>query len=151
MRRSEAYDILNVEPPADRQRLEEAYWQLAHRYRDSEEQDPDSRQRLMELNEAYFVLTSRDRLAQMELVPMQPEPEGWSQGWEGLLVFLRHIVASTAAQWPGRAAEIVAIAICLFALTGIALWNGASPLWTLLILALALVTIRAPWRRVRQR
>jgi hypothetical protein len=81
---------------------------------------------------------------------MDSEPDGWSQAWEGLVAFVRQAVESTALRWPGRVAEIAAIAICLFALTGIALWNGASLLWTLLILAAGLLVIRAPWRRVHR-
>ena len=81
---------------------------------------------------------------------MDSEPDGWSQAWEGLVAFVRQAVESTALRWPGRVAEIAASAICLFALTGIALWNGASLLWTLLILAAGLLVIRAPWRRVHR-
>ncbi len=152
MKQSEAYEILNVEPPADRQRVEEAYWDLAHEYRDQAERDAEARQRLLELNEAYFTLTSRDRLSHMAVVQTQlePEPDGWAQTWEGLATFVGHLIHSTAARWPGRVPEIVAIAVCLLVLTGTALWYGASPLWTLLILAAALLVIRAPWRRVTQ-
>jgi curved DNA-binding protein CbpA len=151
MKRSEAYQVLNVEPPADRQQVEEAYWELAHEYRDRAEHEQEARQRLLELNEAYFTLTSRERLTQMQVVQAQlpPEPDGWSQAWEGLAAFIGHLLRSTAARWPGRVIEIAALATCLFALTGIALWSGASPLWTLVILAVALLVIRAPWRRVR--
>ena len=103
----------------------------------------------MELNEAYSVLTSRERLAPLDLVETRSEPDPWSLGWEAFVSWIRHLVQSTAARWPGRSAEIAAVTACLFALTGIALWNGASPLWTLLVLASALVVIRAPWRRLR--
>jgi len=148
MKKSEAYKVLNVTPPAGRRAVEEAYWELAHKYGEDSDHE-EARERLLELNEAYFILTSRERLAQIELVGARQEPDPWSLAWEALVSWVRHLVQSTAARWPGRSAEIAAIGICLCVLTGIALWNGASPLWTLLVLAAGLVVIRAPWRRLR--
>jgi len=148
MKKSEAFKVLNVTPPANRRSVEEAYWQLAHRYGDNLDQEQQARERLLELNEAYSILTSRERLMPLELVETSSEADPWSLGWEALVSWIRHLVQSTAARWPGRSAEIGAITVCLFALTGIALWNGAGPLWTLLVLAAGLVVIRAPWRRL---
>jgi hypothetical protein len=148
MKRSEAYKILNVTPPAGRRSIEDAYWELAHRYGEDLEHE-EARERLLELNEAYFILTSRERLAQFELVEARQEPDPWSLGWEALVSWARNIIRSTAARWPGRGAEIAAICVCLCALTSIALWNGASMLWTLLVFAASLVVVRAPWRRLR--
>jgi len=145
MKKSEAYEILNVTPPAGRRTVEEAYWQLAHKYGEDSDHE-EARERLIELNEAYFILTSRERLAQLELVEARREADPWSITWEAAISWVRHFVRGTAARWPGRGAEIAAIAMCLFALTGIALWCGANPLWTLLILGVGLVVIRAPWR-----
>ena len=149
MKKSEAYKILNVTPPAGRRSVEEAYWELAHNYRENLDHEQEARQRLLELNEAYFVLTSRERLAPLEVVETRQEPDPWSLGWEAFVSWIRHLVQSTAARWPGRSAEIAAITACLCALTGIALWNDAAPLWTLLVLAAGLIVIRAPWRRLR--
>jgi len=148
MKKSEAYKILNVAPPADRRSVEEAYWDLAHKYRENLDQEQQARQRLQELNEAYSVLTSRERLVPIELIETRQEADPWSLGWEAFVSWIRHLVQSTAARWPGRSAEIAAIAACLCGLTGIALWNEASPLWTLLVLAAGFVVIRAPWRRL---
>jgi len=148
MKKSEAYKILNVTPPAGRRSVEEAYWDLAHKYRENLDQEQQARQRLQELNEAYSVLTSRERLVPIELIETRQEADPWSLGWEALVSWIRHLVQSTAARWPGRSAEIAAIAACLCALTGIALVNGAGPLVTLLVLAAGLVVIRAPWRRL---
>jgi len=149
MKKNEAYKVLNITPPAGRRSVEEAYWELAHAYRENLDHEQHARERLVELNEAYSVLTSRERLAPLDLVETRSEPDPWSLGWEAFVSWIRHLVQSTAARWPGRSAEIAAVTACLFALTGIALWNGASPLWTLLVLAGALVVIRAPWRRLR--
>ena len=148
MKKSEAYKILNVTPPAGRRSVEEAYWDLAHKYRENLDQEQQARQRLQELNEAYSVLTSRERLVPIELIETRQEADPWSLGWEALVSWIRHLVQSTAARWPGRSAEIAAIAACLFALTGIALLNGAGILLTLLVLAAGIVVIRAPWRRL---
>jgi hypothetical protein len=148
MKKSEAYKILNVTPPANRRSVEEAYWELAHQFSDNLDQEQQARERLLELNEAYSVLTSRERLVPVELVETRSEPDPWSLGWEAVVSWVRHLVRSTAARWPGRSAEIAAISVCLFVLTAIALLNGATPLWTLLVLAAGLVVIRAPWRRL---
>ena len=149
MKKSEAYKVLNVTPPAGRRSVEEAYWDLAHSYRESVEHDEQARQKLLELNEAYSVLTSRERLVPLEMIETSSEADPWSLGWETLVFWVRHLVQSTAARWPGRGAEIAAISVCLFVLTGMAVWNGAGLLWALLVLAAGLVVIRAPWRRLR--
>ena len=148
MKKSEAYKILSVKPPTDRRSVEEAYWELAHKYGENVDQNQQARERLLELNEAYSVLTSRERLVPIELVEPPSEADPWSLGWEAVVSWIRHLFRSTAARWPGRSAEIAAISVCLCVLTGIALWNGASPLWTLLVLAAGLIVIRAPWRRL---
>lgn len=147
MKKSEAYKVLNVTPPAGRRKVEEAYWELAHGYRDDPDQE-EARERLLELNEAYFILTSRERLAQMELVHTQPEADPWSTTWEALISWVRHLIKSTAARWPGRSAEIGVIVVCLCALTVVAMLSGANVFLTLGILAAGLVVVRAPWRRI---
>ena len=148
MKKAEAYKVLNLSPPARRQSVEEAYWQLAHECRDNLDHEEEARQRLLELNEAYSILTSRERLAPLEIIETPPRPDPWSLGWEALVSWVRELVQSTGARWPGRTAEITAITVCLCVLTGIALWNGAGFLWTLLVLIGGLVVIRAPWRKV---
>jgi hypothetical protein len=148
MKKAEAYKVLNLSPPTGRTSVEEAYWQLAHDCRENLDQEQEARQRLLELNEAYSVLTSRERLAPLEIIETPPRPDPWALGWEALVSWIRGLVQSTAARWPGRSAEIAALAVCLCVLTGIALWNGASFLWTLLVLAGGLIVIRAPWRKV---
>jgi hypothetical protein len=149
MKKSEAYKVLNVTPPAGRRHVEEAYWQLAHKYRENSDGESHARERLLELNEAYSVLTSRERLAPLEIVETPAEPDPWSLGWEAFLSWVRHVIQSTAARWPGRGAEIALLTGCLCALTGIALWNGADPLWVAPVLLAGLVVVRAPWRRPR--
>jgi curved DNA-binding protein CbpA len=82
MKKSEAYKVLNVTPPAGRRSVEESYWELAHKYRENLDHEQEAPQRLLELNEAYFVLTSRERLAPLELAEARQEADPWSLGWE---------------------------------------------------------------------
>jgi hypothetical protein len=149
MKKSEAYKVLNVTPPAGRRQVEDAYWQEAHQCRENFGEEPTARERLLELNEAYSVLTSRERLAPLEIVEMPPEPNPWSLGWEAFVSWVRQLIGSTAARWPGRGAEIAALTACLLSLAGLAIANGAGLLWTLLALVAGLIVIRAPWRPLR--
>ena len=149
MRKSEAYKILRVNPPADARSVEQAYWQLAHQYGQELNGELHARQRLIELNEAYSALTSHDRAAPLEMVEETPQPDFWAAAWEAFVAWVRSFVASTAARWPERGEEIGVITACLVALTVLALTSGASLLFTLPALAIALITIRAPWRRLR--
>ncbi|MGD0764723.1 MAG: hypothetical protein ABR978_00240 [Dehalococcoidia bacterium] len=148
MRKSEAYKILHVTPPADARFVERAYWQLAHQYGEELNSEIHARQRLIELNEAYSALMSHERPATPELVEELPQPDFWSTAWEAFISWTRSFVASTAARWPERGAEVAVVTACLVALTALALVNGASLLFTLPTLAIALITIRAPWRRL---
>ena len=147
MKKAEAYKVLNVTPPARRHEVEDAYWQQAHECREGFGEKPNARERLLELNEAYSILTSRERLAPLEIVESPPEPDAWSLGWEAFVSWVRAMIRSTAARWPGRGAEIAALTVCLVALAGLAIAHIAV-LWTLLVLAAGLVVIRAPWRRM---
>ncbi|MGA2285116.1 MAG: J domain-containing protein [Dehalococcoidia bacterium] len=146
MKKAEAYKVLNITPPARPRQVEQAYWQQAHECREGSGQAPNARERLLELNEAYSVLTSRERLAPLEIVESKPEPDAWSLGWEALVSWVRALIRSTAARWPGRGAEIAALTVCLIGLAGLAIIHAAIPS-TLLVLAAGLVVIRAPWRR----
>ncbi len=148
MKKSEAYKVLNISPPAGRRQVEDAYWQQAHDCREGFGHQPNARERLLELNEAYSILTNRERLAPLEIIERPPEPDPWSLGWEAFVSWVRGLIGSTAARWPGRGAEIAALTACLLSLAGLAIANGAGLLWTLLPLAAGLVVIRAPWRRL---
>ena len=92
---------------------------------------------------------SRGREELPELIETQREDDPWAAGWEAFVLWVRQLIQSTAARWPGRGAEIAALTACVLALAGLALWSGADPLWTILVLAAALVLVRAPWRRTR--
>jgi|GEM_PF-3966723 len=146
VKKSEAYKVLNITPPARPREVEEAYWQQAHECREVSGQKSNARERLLELNEAYSVLTSRERLAPLEIIESRPQPDAWALGWEAFVTWVRALIRSTAARWPGRGAEIAALTACLLALTGLAIAQAAVP-WTLLVLAAGLVVVRAPWRR----
>ncbi len=157
MKKAEAYKVLNIQPPAGRRQVEKAYWEQAHECRDDSEQKPNARERLLELNEAYSILTNRERLAPLELVEEQPQQQQreyqheaqqnlWLVAWEGLVSWVRAFVKSTAARWPERGSEIAALTVCLLGLAILAIIHAAIPS-TLLVLAAGLVIIRAPWRR----
>jgi len=148
MKRNEAYKVLHVSSPADIHSIEESYWRLAHEYRNKLGQQANARERLLELNEAYAALVPHDEQPPLRIVDASPHPDIWSTVWEALVSWVHGVVHSTAVRWPGRGAEVTALVLCLFALAGLAIGNGAGFMWPLVILTAALIVVRAPWRRV---
>jgi hypothetical protein len=147
MNKRQAYKVLCVAPSADGRLVEQAYWHLAHRYRDDLDHNGEAKERLKELNEAYSVLTAHGEAEPVELVkasPPRPEPALA----EVVAIWARQVAESTAARWAGHGVEIAVLTACLVVLAALAVLDGASLIWTLLVLAVALVTIWSPWRRV---
>jgi hypothetical protein len=148
MNKRQAYKVLCVAPSADGRLVEQAYWHLAHRYRDELNHDGEAKERLKELNEAYSVLTDHGEAEPVELVKASPPPRPEPVLAEVVAVWARRLAESTAARWAGHGVEIAVLTACLVVLAALAVLDGASLIWTLLVLAVALVTIWSPWRRV---
>lgn len=146
MNKRKAYKVLCVAPSADGRLVEQAYWHLAHRYRAELDHDGEAEERLKELNEAYSVLTAHGEARPVELVKasLRPRPEPLV---DVIVVWARQLAESTATRWAGHGVEIAVLTACLVVLAALALLDGASLIWTLLVLAVASVTIWSPWRR----
>jgi curved DNA-binding protein CbpA len=82
------YQVLHLQPEADAAMLDQAYWHLARIYNAEIADDPDAKEKLDELNEAYSVLRSpslrkeydrvRETVFARNLMPVlgKQEPEG---------------------------------------------------------------------------
>ncbi len=144
--KEEACEILHVAPNADAEIITQAYWYLARKHRAEAGRDPRARQRLDQLNQAFLVLHPAPENAPPleELPPAAPNGPPLA---EELIAWLRRIIEQTSARWQGRVTEIAVLTGATAVLGFLALSAGASPLWTLLALAVAAVTIWAPWHR----
>ena len=61
------YDVLCVTPSADRELLSVVYRHLAKRYHPDRDSSPDAAARMLELNEAYAVLSDPEQRARYDL------------------------------------------------------------------------------------
>lgn len=145
-KRNEACRLLQVAPTADDELITQAYWHLARKCWSNARHDPSARLKLEELNKAYLVLNPDKSEAPLsrELPPLaEDSPFAQELGrWVGV------VVDQTKARWPGRGAELVALAVTITALVFLALTAGASAPWTLVAAGVAALTIWAPWRRL---
>jgi curved DNA-binding protein CbpA len=80
------YDVLMISPRADRQFMTVAYRHLAKRYHPDVDASPEAAARMVELNEAYAVLSDPSRRSAYDesvgLAPARPtlESAAWSAG-----------------------------------------------------------------------
>ncbi|OGO51138.1 MAG: hypothetical protein A2148_07250 [Chloroflexi bacterium RBG_16_68_14] len=144
--KDEACRILQVAPSADEGLVTQAYWHHASKLRVLAPRDPEARRQLDELNRAYLVLSPAQSEAPLsnEVPPVQQEPSFAEEvvGW------LRRLVEQTQARCPEHVPEVTTLTVTTTLLTFLALSAGASPLWTVLIAAIAAAVIWAPWRRI---
>jgi hypothetical protein len=143
MNRREAYRVLCVAPSADAELVERAYRHLTRKCRAEEGRDGEAEVRLVELKEAYNVLAANGKTPALRHPP--PEPPLL----DVFLLWARELAASTAARWEGHVTEITVLAACLGVLTALAFLAGADLLLTMLVAAVAVITIWSPWRRLR--
>lgn len=62
---------------------------------------------------------------------------------------LEHFVAATFARWRGHEPEVAILSATTFILAVAAVFAGADIVFTLLVVAVAAVTVWSPWRRSR--
>ena len=145
--RAEACKVLQVAPTADAEIITQAYWYLARKYRATAGQDPESRKRLDDLNEAYRILQPGAEDAPLLEESPPVEPQGPSLA-EEVGAWLRQAIDQTKERWRGRVPEIGILTATTALLAFLAFSGGASGVVTLVTATAALVTIWAPWRRV---
>ncbi len=146
--KAEACNILQVAPTADQELITTAYWHLARKYRAYKPSDPESSQRLSELNRAFVALNPAHNPApltpEMTLMEEVLPPPGF---FDQIYQWLQNLVEHTKAVWPEHVGEVTALSATTAFLTYLALSSGANPLWTLGATGIAALAIWAPWRR----
>ena len=144
MTKEEACELLQVSPTAAQEITTQAYWYLARKYQASAGRNKQARQRLDELNQAYRVLHPKAK--EVPAPPATPAKPSQELG-EDFIASVRQLFGQIKSRWQGSATEIGILTATVCWLGFLAFSAGASPLFTLLALAIAGVTIWAPWRR----
>ena len=145
--KAEACKALQVAPTADEELILQAYWHQARKVRVLASRDPEARAQLDELNRAYLVLNpARTEAPLTDEAP--PLVNGTPRLGEEVITALRKIIDETHSRWPQHVREVTTLMVTTAILTYLALSAGADPTWTILIAAVAAVTIWAPWRKV---
>jgi hypothetical protein len=144
-KRNEACRILQVAPTADDELIMQAYWHQARKYWAKARHDPEARTKLEDLNRAYLILNPDKTEAPLSKDTPPPEKPTFT---EELAQLAARIITEVKARWPGRGAELAALAVTTCALVFLALTSGASAPWTLIAAGAAAITIWAPWRRL---
>ncbi len=148
MTKTEACKVLQVASSADAEIVTQAYWHLARKYRAEAGRDRRAKRRLEELEEAFSVLHPGPlEIPATPEVKVGPDRSGEPPLAEEFMTWLRQVAEQTTARWRGRVPEVAAITVATVVLAFLALTAGASPILTLLALAVALVTVLSPWRR----
>ncbi len=146
MTKKEALKALHLAPSADAEMITQTYWHLARKLQ-AEAETEESRQRLDELNEAYYALHPAPEIEPVQdAAPAEVEPDEDIFG--DAVAWFRKIVDQTILRWRGFVPEITALTITTLVLAVLALSAGASLIWTFLAVSAAFVTIVAPWRKV---
>lgn len=146
MTKEEACKVLQVALTADEEIITQAYWHLARKYQAKANRDKNARERLDELNRAFVVLHPAAQPNNDSPGPAAAnEPEAPSLG--EVLSALSQLIGQVLSRWRDRAPEVVVLTLTIGWLGALALGAGASPLWTVLALAVAGATVWAPWRR----
>jgi len=147
MTEEEACQILQVVPTADRELITQAYGLLVRKYQPDAASDRKARQRLDELNQAYLVLYPAANVETTPPAPIQPSPEYEPISMGEFFAEVSRLIARISSRWRGRVLEVGILLVTTAWLGLLALSAGASPLWTVLALAIAGAAIAAPWRR----
>ncbi len=148
MNRTDALKTLQVDRDADGHAVESAYWTLVRRAQRRADTDRSAWTEIERLNEAYGALApgsprSRSRRQAAGATP--------ASGFAFLDAFADWVSAEalrTRVRWSGRNPEIAIIAGATLVLFALALSAGASIPASFAVLALVLVAVWAPWRRI---
>ena len=147
---AEAFRTLRLDPSADGQLVQDAYWSLVRKAQERGSRDLDARMEIDRLNEAYQTLQPNGK----RYVPPSTRAEATAAGSEGTeftdraVDWLSEEVTRTRLRWQDRNPEIAMIGGAVFFMAIIALAAGASFWLVLASVAVVFAAVWAPWRRV---
>jgi len=144
---TEAYRTLRLDPSADGQLVQDAYWSLVRKAQERGSRDPSARVEIDRLNEAYQTLQPGAK----QYTPPPAAPAAAAAGTEFLddaVDWVSREALRTRLRWHDRNPEIAVIGGATLFLSIMALAAGTSFWIVLLAFALVFGAIWAPWRRV---
>ncbi len=152
MERTQAFATLRLDATADGREVKDAYWKLVRQAQTEAAVTPERAEDIERLNDAYTTLTHvNPQSAPAAPLPAQERvmPEG--TGVAVIDAFVDWVAAEalrTRQRWPGRNPELALIGGGALVLMFAAIGAGASLIAVFLAMAVVLVAIWAPWRRV---
>jgi hypothetical protein len=146
MERIEAFRALRLEPTADGQMVEHAYWNLARQAQDRVNTDAEARAEIERLNDAYNVLVPHAAGSKPHAAPAAAQGSGL-EFLDAIVDWLSAQALRTRQRWSNRNPEIAMIGGGALVLTLLAIGSGASLMAIFLAVCVICAAIWAPWRR----
>ena len=146
MERIEAFKTLRLEPTADGQMVEHAYWNLARQAQDRAHTDAEARAEIERLNAAYNVLAPHAAGSREHAAPTAAQGSGL-EFLDTIVDWLSAQALRTRQRWSNRNPEIAMIGGGALVLAVLAIGAGASLAAIFLAVCVICAAIWAPWRR----
>ena len=152
MERTQAFAALRLDTTADGQAVKDAYWRLVRQAQTEAAVTPERAEDIERLNDAYTTLTHVTPPARAAAPADRPQAAA-EQGTGLVLldVFVDWVAAEalrTRQRWPRRNPEIALIGGGALVLMFAAIGAGASLIAVFIAMAVVLLAIWSPWRRV---
>ena len=153
MERTQAFAALRLDTTADGAAVKDAYWRLVRQAQTEAAVAPERAEDIERLNEAYTTLTHVDPSAAPAAQAPHPRQPAVQQGTGIALLdaFVDWVAAEalrTRQRWSRRNPEIALIGGGALVLMFAAIGAGASLIAVFLAMAVVLIAIWSPWRRV---
>jgi hypothetical protein len=149
MERTQAFSTLRLDTTADGQMVSDAYWRLVRQAQSAAAADPERRAEIDRLNEAYTTLTPAGTpyVAPPKQQFIVPEGSG-IRPLDAMADWVAAEALRTRRRWAQRNPEIAMIGGGALVLMFAAIGAGASLIAVFVAMAVVLVAIWSPWRRV---
>ncbi len=147
MERIEAFKTLRLDSSADGPMIEHAYWTLVRQAQRRTANEMDAAHEIDRLNEAYTALSPDGRQSAPKRTA-EPAAGSGVAFMDGFADWCAEEALRTRARWAGRNPEIGFIAAAALVMLLFAAGAGASLIGIFVPMAVILVAIWAPWRKL---